>query len=276
MNQMIPDKQVQDVLAEFFAYIFTSHLKLEKCLLLYGNGANGKSVFFDVIDSLIGIENISNLSLNNLKDENNRALLKDKLLNYGSEIRGNIEADIFKQMVSGEPIQARFKYKNTFIMRNYAKLAFNCNTLPKDVEQTNAYFRRFIIVPFEVTIPKKDQDSMLAKKIIAGELAGVFNWILGGLDRILKNNAFTVSEKIEQEIETYKQESDSVWLFLDENGYVKSAEEKKSLKYLYSEYRRFCKDNGDHPVSNRGFSVQLQKQGFTMKRESKGRVVFLA
>lgn len=104
---------------------------------MYGTGANGKSVFFEIINSLLGNKNISNLSLGNLKEEHNRALIKNKLLNYGSEIRGNIEADIFKQLVSGEPIQARLKYGNTFIMRDYAKLAFNCNTLPKDVEQTN-------------------------------------------------------------------------------------------------------------------------------------------
>jgi len=104
MNEVLEDQQLQTVLAEFFGYIFTRHLKLEKCLLLYGTGANGKSVFFEIINSLLGNNNISNLSLGNLKEEHNRALIKNKLLNYGSEIRGNIEADIFKQLVSGEPI----------------------------------------------------------------------------------------------------------------------------------------------------------------------------
>ena len=127
IDEVLPDIELQNVLAEFFAYIFTKHLKLEKCLLLYGTGANGKSVFFEIINSLIGESNISNLSLANLKEEHNRALMKNKLLNYGSEIRGNLEADIFKQLVSGEPVQARLKYGNTFIMKDYAKLAFNCH-----------------------------------------------------------------------------------------------------------------------------------------------------
>ena len=33
-------------------------------------------------------------------------------------------------------------------MTDYGKLMFNCNELPKEVEQTNAFFRRFIIIPF--------------------------------------------------------------------------------------------------------------------------------
>jgi len=52
LSEMLPDEQLQEVLAEFFGYIFTKHLKLEKCLLLYGSGGNGKSVFFDIINSL--------------------------------------------------------------------------------------------------------------------------------------------------------------------------------------------------------------------------------
>ena len=54
LQEVLPDKELQLVLAEFFAYIFTKHLKLEKCLLLYGTGANGKSVFFEIINNLIG------------------------------------------------------------------------------------------------------------------------------------------------------------------------------------------------------------------------------
>lgn len=275
LNEVLEDQQLQTVLAEFFGYIFTRHLKLEKCLLLYGTGANGKSVFFEIINSLLGNNNISNLSLGNLKEEHNRALIKNKLLNYGSEIRGNIEADVFKQLVSGEPIQARLKYGNTFIMKVYAKLAFNCNTLPKDVEQTNAYFRRFIIIPFEVTIPEEKQDPLLAQKIIDKELSGVFNWILDGLNRLLQQNRFTFSPRIRKEVEQYKKESDSVWLFLDESGYQKSIIQKVYLKNLYQEYRTFCTEDGFRAVSIQNFSKRLKNKGYEVIKMKKGRVIYL-
>jgi putative DNA primase/helicase len=54
-------------------------------------------------------------------------------------------------------------------------MIFNANELPRDEEQTNAFFRRFIIVPFDVTIPAEEQDRKLHRKIIDGELAGAFN-----------------------------------------------------------------------------------------------------
>src|SRR5690606_17922094 len=150
--------------AEFLGYVFIKHgskrLKEEKALILYGNGANGKSVFFEVVSALLGTENTSNFSLESLTETNsyNRAMIANKLVNYGSEINGKLESSFFKQLVSGEPIEARLPYGQPFTMKQYAKLIFNCNELPKDVEHTNAYFRRFLIIPFDVTIPPQEQD----------------------------------------------------------------------------------------------------------------------
>ena len=106
-------------------------------------------------------------------------------------------------------------YGKPFTMREYGKLMFNCNELPKEVEQTNAFFRRFLIIPFNQTIPESEQDPELAKKIIASELSGVFNWLLDGLRRLLSQKKFTQSEIVRNQIEAYRRESDSVAMFMD-------------------------------------------------------------
>jgi putative DNA primase/helicase len=99
LNKVQPDIKRQNILAEYLAYIFikTSFLKLEKTLLLYGSGANGKSVFFEIVNAMLGSENISCFSLQNLTNENGyyRAMLSNKLLNYSSEINGKLETSIF-------------------------------------------------------------------------------------------------------------------------------------------------------------------------------------
>ncbi len=114
LDKVLPEKELQYILAEFFGYVFTKGLKMEKALLLYGSGANGKSVVFDVMNALLGKENIANFSLSNLLEEHNRALIAHKLLNYGSEINATRTRDEFKNLVSNEPIQARLKYGNSF------------------------------------------------------------------------------------------------------------------------------------------------------------------
>ncbi|HXH70433.1 MAG TPA: phage/plasmid primase, P4 family, partial [Pyrinomonadaceae bacterium] len=275
LDEVLPEKELQDIVAEFFGYIFTKGLKMEKAMLLYGSGANGKSVLFDIINALLGRENISNFSLSNLLEEHNRALIAYKLLNYGSEINATKTRDEFKNLVSTEPIQARLKYGNSFTMENYAKLAFNCNELPKDFDHQHAYFRRLLIIPFRVTIPENKQDKTLAGKIIKTELAGVFNWIIDGLKRLLKTEKFTESQIVKDTLETYKRESDSVACFIAENSYKPSSNDYTLLKDLYAEYRAFCLEDGASPLKKLNFKRRLESNGFQIMQMNDGIRVYL-
>jgi putative DNA primase/helicase len=277
MGMVQPDISRQNILAEYLGYLFikTNVLKLEKTLLLYGTGANGKSVFFEIVSALLGgLNNVSNYSLQSLTNENGyyRAQLSNKLLNYASEINGKLETSIFKQLVSGEPVEARLPYGEPFTLTDYAKFIFNCNELPSQVEHTNAYFRRFLIVPFDVTVPQSDQDPDLANKIIGNELSGVFNWVLDGLKRLLAQKGFTHSVAVEEQINQYKKQTDSIQLFLEEECELLDV---IPLKDIYQQYRSYCVTNGYHPVSNRTFSDRLRSAGHEIKRHSAGNYVYL-
>ena len=273
LNRVLPDKERQRVLAEYLGFVFIKHgsntLKEEKALILYGNGANGKSVFYEVVTALLGSQNTSSFSLQELTNENGyyRAMIANKLVNYASEINGKLEADIFKRMVSGEVIPARLPYGNPMQLKQYAKLIFNCNELPKDVEHTIAYFRRFLIIPFDVTIPEHEQDKNLHTKIIEKELSGVFNWILEGLNRLLEQRRFSDCKAAQQAVEQYKTESNSIKLFLDENGYQRSPDDYQLIKELYPEYRFYCIEDGMTAFKKVNFSKQLKALGIHLDRE---------
>lgn len=276
LDTVLPDKRCQDVLSEYIGYVFTNSLKLEKALILYGSGANGKSVFYEVITALLGSDNVCSYSLENLtkSDGYQRAELSNKLVNYASEINGKLEASIFKQLVSGEPVEARQIYGTPFILRNYAKMIFNCNELPREVEHTNAFFRRFLIIPFNVTIPEKEQDKKLAQKIIAKELAGVFNWVLAGLNRLLTNGGLSESDLISEQLNNYKKESDSVQMFLEDENYKPLNSGYLPLKEFYYSYSIYARDGGYRAVSTPNFSKRLSNCGFTVERKNFGRVIW--
>lgn len=277
LDTVLPDKERQNVLAEYLGYVFTRHLKLEKTLLLYGTGANGKSVFFEIVNALLGNENVSSYSLQSLTDDNgyHRAKIANSLVNYASEINGKLQTDHFKQLVSGEPVEARLPYGQPFVMRHYARLIFNCNELPKDVEHTNAYFRRFLIIPFDVTIPEDKQDKQLSNKIIESELSGVFNWVLDGLDRLLQQKKFTKCDAIQKQIEQYKKESDSVQMFLEDENYKPSLEQTEPLKDIYRMYKEYAIDSTFKPVSIRTFAKRLRGLKFDIERRSYGKTIFI-
>src|SRR5690606_34407162 len=151
----------------------------EKALLLYGTGANGKSVAYEIMQNLFGKQNFSSYSLDSLTDDKGytRAKLEGKLINYSSEITGVTNNGKFKQLISGESIEVRLPYKEPFTLDELPRLVFNINEFPKNSEKTDAFYRRLITVPFTKRIPEHQQDKMLARRISDTELSGILNWI---------------------------------------------------------------------------------------------------
>ena len=275
LDRVLPDKDCQAVLSECMGYIFTKGLKLEKVLLLTGTGANGKSTFFSIATAIFGQDNVSSFSLQELtKGQYQRAELQDVIVNFCSEISGKMETSVFKQLASGEPVSARHIFGRPFTMTDYAKMVFLCNELPWQIEQTDAFFRRFIIIPFEQTIPEEERDPDLANKIIASERSGVFNWMLDGLKRLLKNKRFTDSEVIKRQIEQFRYERDTVAVFLDQENYVPSNEKEEKLSVLYEKYSRYCRGTGLWTVSTVAFAKRLRVYGYRIVRKSQGNFVY--
>jgi putative DNA primase/helicase len=277
LNRVLVDEKDRMILAEYAGYIFLRNrtLKLEKSLILYGTGANGKSTFFDILYALLGKENITTFSLQTLTNESGyqRAQIQNKLLNYASEISVKMDSAVFKQLSSGEPVEARLPYGNPFIMEEYAKMIFNTNELPKDVEQNAAFFRRFLILGFDQTIPENERDPALASKIIEEELPGVFNWAILGMQRLLAQKGFTYSEKAAKAVDDYRKQSDSVAMFMAEMTFEPGFKNKITLKELYSDYKSFCVEYGNKSVSNTNFSQRLKRLGFNVFRSSYGNMV---
>lgn len=151
---------------------------------------------------------------------------------------------------------------------------FNCNELPKEVEQTHAFFRRFIIIPFDQTIPEAEQDPELAQKIIAGELSGVFNWVFDGLRRLLVQKKFTQSAMVQDQVKTYRKESDSVAMFIDEEGYKPTNDYPNLfLKSFYDSYKMYCFDNENKACSSKTLSERLRVLSFGVEKRRDGRMV---
>ena len=280
LNKVLPDIEKQNILAEYLGYIFipTNVLKLEKSLFLFGEGANGKSVFYDIVYNLIGPENISSYSLKSLTDPKSysRAELANKLLNYASEIGDRMEADTFKQLASGEPIEARVIYQKPFIMTHYAKLLFNCNNMPRIAEHSKAINRRIIIIHFDVTLTESEQDKQLAQKIIENELSGIFNWVLQGLNRLMNQKKFSECESAQLSLVEYEKQSDSIALFIEDRKLIQSPSNYILIKDLYLDYRTFCNDDGYKPVHKINFIKRLKGINILIEKRNIGNVAYLS
>lgn len=279
LDRVQPDPTRQQVLAEAVANVFIDPkvLKLEKVPLLHGSGANGKSVFCDVVTAMLGEENVTAYSLGELTDEKgyHRAALEGKLLNLAAENGGKMSPEILKTMASGEPLSCRHPGGRAFMLRRYPRLMFSTNVLPHNVEHTDGFFRRFLVIPFDVTIPEEERDRELAARIIESELPGILNWTMAGFRRLLKQKSFTRSQAVDDALRAFRVNTDSVRSFMEEEGYRPSVDHHRPMQDVFQVYRAWCRDGGLHPVGSKQFRPRLESAGFRVARTGGVRVVWL-
>ncbi len=218
----------------------------QKAMLLVGDGGNGKSTFIGLIEALIGRENRSAVSLHEL--EENRFARHDlygKAANLYPDLpdKDLKSTGIFKMLTGGDPIRAEDKNVKAFTYHNVAKLTFSCNKVPKVPEDSNAYFRRWLIIEFPYVFEGSDkEDKDLKEKIISdpGEMSGFLNWALDGLQRLRSSGwHFSNGKTVEIVKEDYIVRSDPYKAFVmhcvkeDANGQVKKDD-------LFQAYQDHC------------------------------------
>lgn len=271
-------RDAQMILQEYVASIFLPRFNHQKALLLYGRGGEGKSLIISILSAALGKENVVERSIESLCAEESRTVadLEGKLLNICYEMSSKFSISNFKRLVSKEPMTAKRLYMDPYTIYDYASLLFACNELPRNIEYTNAYFRRLIILPFLRSIPEEKQDRTLGDRIIANEISGVLNWIVEGVKRLMSQGRFSDCDIASQALANYKIDSDSVASFIDDNNYEKSTDNKDciSLQELFKEYMYYCSDSNCHACSLKTFSARLKNVGFEVIRKSLGMFVY--
>ena len=197
------DEEMLPVIQEWFGFGLFRQYFLKKGIIFVGEKNTGKTTLLRVIEKLFGIENISGVSLQKIsKDKFATASLYNKHLNTYDDLplhdikdNGN-----FKMVTGGGTIDGEFKFKNRFKFVNYAKLMFTCNNIP-DVKETNddAYFDRWIVVPFNKVVDTEKLDPFLVEKMTTPEeLSGLLNFSLEGLRRLLTNQRFSYDKDADE------------------------------------------------------------------------------
>lgn len=255
LERVLPEAEAQRVLGEFMGYCLMPDHRLEKMLWLKGDGQNGKSVTLEIIEALLGSSNVSYLSLSDLtNDPIKRAGIEDKMFNISHESGKDVNPNVMKQLASGERVTIERKYHDPRDIDNYGKFGAAFNILPK-AEVTGGFFRRIIILPYNVTIPDEERDDQLAQKL-KKELSGILNWVLHMLPELMQRGRFTDSLICKQAYNAYLMQSDNVRLFLSEM--CEPQEYSTHGAELFKAYKDYCTDALLKPLGKGNFYKRLE------------------
>lgn len=257
------DKQVRMLLEEALGYCFYRRNELGKAFILIGDRSNGKSTFLDMVKTVLGDGNIASLDLGELGDRFKTAELFGKLCNIGDDIGDEFIANaaIFKKLVTGDRISVERKGQDPFEFNNYSKMLFSANNIPRIKDKTGAVQRRLTIIPFDAKFTKDDPDYRPFIKYELRDQECVEFMILKGLEglkRVLVNQEFTSSVRVNKELEEYEETNNPVIGFLKE--YDREALVNQPTKTVYRTYNEYCLANNLQPLSNIEFSKVIKKK----------------
>lgn len=259
------DAVIRSLLEECIGYCFYRRNELGKAFILTGDKSNGKSTFLDCVKAILGEKNISALDLKELGDRFNTSMMFGKLANIGDDIGDDFlqgsQVSIFKKIVTGNRIKAERKGQDPFEFNPFIKLLFSANDIPRMKDKTGAVLRRLVIIPFNATFGKSDPDydPFIKYKLIEKESIEYFIRLgIEGLKRVIINDEFTKSTKVQNQLNEYEEENNPIIAFIADSGI--DMIENEPTNEVYKRYQVFCADNAMTPMSNIVFSKQINKR----------------
>lgn len=267
LNQIFQNNQsLIDYIQLIFGYSLLPTSKAEKAFFFYGDGQNGKSVLIEILRSLFPDHLLASAKLNDItNNEFTAASLAGKQLNCATETKAvKLQSDMFKSIVSGEPVRVSRKYEQAFDLTLNTTFVFAVNSLPSLDGVEMGIRRRLVIIPFDYTVPDSKKDIHLTEKIIKQERDQIIRWAIAGAVKFIKSpNCLTAQLPAEchEAYHKFEEGQSSAVQFFNENIQLTTDKPNShiSISTLYNRYKEYCNLHlGRSPVSQNRFLQELK------------------
>ncbi len=268
------DVDLQAYLQRMVGYCLTGVTSAHALFFLYGTGANGKSVFANVISTILG-DYAATASMDTFVETRGDRHPTDLAGLRGARFVTAIETEQgrrlneskVKAITGGDKISARFMRQDFFEYTPQFKPVIVGNHKPAIRNIDEAMKRRMHMIPFTVTIPPERRDGRLTEKLLA-ERDGILAWAVAGClawqREGLKPPASVVSAT-----EEYFESEDALGRWLDERC-VRAPNAKSLTAELFTDWKQWAEASGEFIGAQRRFSDLLITRGIEKWRNGMG------
>lgn len=252
----------------------------EFIIIAYGDGANGKSTFWNTIARVLGsyAGKISSDILtmgNKVNAQPEMAELKGKRLIIASEMQEGVRLNtaMVKQLCSTDEIQACKKYRDPFHFVPSHQVTLYTNHLPKVGANDDGIWRRLKVIPFNAKIQGNSDIKNYADYLYENAGPAIMKWIIEGAEKVCKSDHKVDDPKcVKDAVAAYREDNDWLGHFISDCCEVDASYEEKSGE-LYQQYRAYCIQNGEYTRSTTDFYTATDKAGFLRHKTNKGIMV---
>jgi putative DNA primase/helicase len=251
-------------LQEYMGYCLIPSTRGQSAMFIKGKGGEGKSILTYLMHELFGRSAVaetlakletSRFTLSTL--ENKLVFIDDDLNTESLKETGTLK----KVITASTPHLVERKGQQAHDARLYARVFCLGNThISAAFDRSDGFYRRLLLLTCKPIRKDRGNDKFLKERIVA-ELPGVFNWMLEGLQRLIKNNfEFTRSERALEEMEEKKLEDNPMLRFVLESGWLAATENGTiSSRRLLASFRAWCELNAITEPAERTITVELRR-----------------
>lgn len=271
------DTELIEYIGEAIGYSLTGKIKDHALFICHGDGSNGKTTLFSIIQYILG--EYTHVLPSSTFDRKNASSLtpeREKLKGCRFALVNEIKEDMIaneestKALTGGDFIHCRPLHRAPYSFSPTHKLWFAVNHMPYVRDITHGYWRRIHVIPFNYKFSEQEADLDFLEKL-KSEAPGILAWAVRGCLRWQEKGRLKQPAIVKQSVESYREESDVLGRFIQECGKVGPDEQMPNAEG-YTKFRLWAGHNGEPMLSQKAFSQRMKDRKFREERKSTGRV----
>lgn len=278
LERVIPDSDVRNFLQRAIGYSITGMTREQILFFCHGGGANGKSTFIEAITHVFG--EYSRIAPQGILLSNQKGVdAWDILVFRGARLvtsqetpeGGTFNESLLKWLTGGDQLTGRKMYSDTQVVFTPTHKLWLCsNHRPRIKGTDDAIWRRIMLVPFDVQIPKEERDPQLLDKL-KKEAEGILVWAIEGAREWLRNGLNPPAGVVDASNE-YRSQEDLVraWLCERVQNVIENTE---TSAVLYDDFMCYWRRQGEAQLPTQAtWGRRMNQLGYSSTRTNMGSV----
>lgn len=256
LTRVLPDPQVREFMQQVAGLALIGQVLEHVFIFAYGQGANGKSVFFDVLGEVLGdyATTVDAGTIMHKRNERETALELGKFAGHRLVVMSEVNMDdrineaMLKTLTGGDKLHVRALYRNGQTVRPQHTLFMAGNHRPAlPSGGGHSMWRRMRVVPFGEQIPAHEQDPLLKEKLL-GAGGAVLAWAIEGAVSYQRAGRLVTPVAVESETRAYRLAADPFEAFMA-GALVVRAGASAGASDVQRAFETFCANSGLTGVS---------------------------
>lgn len=236
----------QTLLHEFLgACLMEDATRYQHAVMLVGYGRNGKSSLLDTVRQMFPPEAQAALAPALWGHRFQATRLIAKAINICDEVPNAriTESDVFKKIVTGGTMESEFKGQDLFSFKPMAGHIFAANELPHTSDNSDGFYRRWIIINMDRQIALDKIDVDIGERLKA-DVPGIISRCIEAYLQLRARGKYNLPESSLEARAEWQAENDHVLRFLRTYCEKGDKEDWKSVEDIHRKYKQVATQEG--------------------------------